>query len=123
MRNYVGKNNFAGFRYGVNLKDIKRTDDSKSIVTKLFVKTNSNKHGQNGFCSISRAGSNVSKDNVLYDFTYHVNQRQLDADLYYRELTAYNLSIGKIGEQLLKRNEEYNNILVPLTQCQADVSL
>ena len=122
LRNYIGKNNFAGFRYGVNLKDIKRTDDSKSIVTKLVVKTNSNKHGPNGFCSISRASSNVSKDNVLYDFTYHVNQRQLDAWLYYRELAAYELSIGEIGEDLLRTNEEYNNLLVPLTQCQADVS-
>ena len=122
LRNYIGKNNFAGFRYGVNLKDIKRTDDSKSIVTKLVVKTNSNKHGLNGFCSISRASSNISKDNVLYDFTYHVNQGQLDAWLYYRELATYELLIGKIGEDLLRTNEEYNNLLVPLTQCRADVS-
>jgi phage minor structural protein len=38
FKNYVGGNNYAGFRYGVNLKDITRTCDSKNITTKLIVK-------------------------------------------------------------------------------------
>jgi hypothetical protein len=42
FRNYVGKQNYAGFRYGVNVKNISRTLESKNIVTKLMVKPNSN---------------------------------------------------------------------------------
>jgi hypothetical protein len=38
FKNYAGGNNYAGFKYGVNLKDIQRTYASKDIVTKLIVK-------------------------------------------------------------------------------------
>jgi hypothetical protein len=38
FKNYAGGNNYACFRYGVNLKDIQRTYSSKNIVTKLMVK-------------------------------------------------------------------------------------
>jgi phage minor structural protein len=38
FKNYSGGNNYAAFRYGVNLKDIQRTYASKDIVTKLVVK-------------------------------------------------------------------------------------
>jgi hypothetical protein len=52
FKNYIGEPNHAGFRYGINNKDIKRTLDSKQIVSKLIVKSNSNEYGQNGFCTI-----------------------------------------------------------------------
>jgi phage minor structural protein len=58
FKNYAGKDNYASFRYGVNLKDIQRTYESKNIVTKLIVKQNSNEHAENGFCTIARAGAN-----------------------------------------------------------------
>jgi phage minor structural protein len=38
FKNYLGNENYANFRYGVNLKDIQRTTSSKNIVTKLIVK-------------------------------------------------------------------------------------
>jgi phage minor structural protein len=69
----LGKNNYANFRYGVNLKDIKRTYESKQIVTKLIVKNNSNEFGQNGFCTIARAKSNPLGENYIYDFRYYFN--------------------------------------------------
>jgi phage minor structural protein len=52
FRNYRGDNNYACFRYGVNLKDIQRTYASKNIVSKLVVKPNTNELGTNGFCTI-----------------------------------------------------------------------
>jgi phage minor structural protein len=52
FKNYVGGNNYAGFRYGVNLKDISRTCDSKNITTKLIVKNNSNELAEHGVCTI-----------------------------------------------------------------------
>jgi phage minor structural protein len=42
FKNYIGKNNYAGFKYGVNLKEIQRTKETKNIVTKLIVKQNNN---------------------------------------------------------------------------------
>ena len=88
FKNYIGKNNYAPFRYGVNLKDITRTFGSKNIVTKLIVKNNSNEHAQHKSCSISRAHSNPTGENYIYDFRYFHDRGMLDpkeyvASLYY----------------------------------------
>jgi phage minor structural protein len=55
FKEYIGKENYAGFKYGINLKSVQRTIESESIVTKLVVKDNSNEFGKGGFCSIARA--------------------------------------------------------------------
>ena len=39
---YIGKDNYAGFRYGINLKSIQRTLDSNGVVSKMIVKNNAN---------------------------------------------------------------------------------
>jgi hypothetical protein len=74
FKNYVGGDNYACFRYGVNLKDIERTFESKNIVTKLIVKNNSNEHANGGFCTIQRASANPTGENYIYDFQYFFNQ-------------------------------------------------
>lgn len=80
FKNYAGNDNYAAFRYGVNLKDIQRTYTSKSIVTKLMVKANSNEHAQDGFCTIQRAGANPTGESYLYDFQYYHNKGLLRAE-------------------------------------------
>ena len=82
FKNYAGKNNYACFRYGVNLKDIQRTYTSKNIVTKLIVKQNNNEHANNGFCTIQRAGANPTGENYIYDFQYYQNTGIMRADDY-----------------------------------------
>jgi phage minor structural protein len=52
FKRYVGKENWNGFKYGVNLKHIKRTVDSNQISTRVIVKANKNEHGTDGFCTI-----------------------------------------------------------------------
>jgi phage minor structural protein len=42
FKNFTGDDNYASFRYGVNLKDIQRTYESKQLATKLIVKQNNN---------------------------------------------------------------------------------
>ena len=84
---YVGKDNYAGFKYGINLKSIQRTLDSEAIANKLIVKNNSNEFADGGFCSISRADENPIKENFIYDFSYYTNQglinfNELNNDLY-----------------------------------------
>ena len=71
FKNYLGNENYANFRYGVNLKDIQRTTSSKNITTKLIVKQNSNELAENGFCTIQRAGGNPTGENYIYDFQYY----------------------------------------------------
>ena len=82
FKNYACQNNYANFRYGVNLKDIQRTHDSKSIVTKLLVKPNNNELADNGFCTIQRAGANPTGENYIYDFQYYHNMGIMDINDY-----------------------------------------
>jgi phage minor structural protein len=79
FQNYIGQPNYVGFKYGINSKGIKRTLDSKQIVSKLIVKANTNEYAPNGFCTIARANANYTKDNVIYDFGYYANKGLLDA--------------------------------------------
>ena len=82
FKNYRGDNNYACFRYGVNLKDIQRTNTSKNIVTKLVVKQNANELAKDGFCTIQRAGSNPTGENYIYDFQYYHNTGIMDTEEY-----------------------------------------
>lgn len=78
FKDTVGEDQNIGFIYGLDLKTVKRTVDSKQIVTKTIVKTNSNKYGENGFCTISRAKENYPKVNYVFDFGYYINQGLLN---------------------------------------------
>jgi hypothetical protein len=66
--------NYAGFKYGINLKSIQRTIESEAIVSKLIVKDNSNEFATDGFCSISRSSENPSGENFILDFSYYTQQ-------------------------------------------------
>jgi hypothetical protein len=52
LKQFTGDLNYAGFKYGINLKSIKRTLDSKDLVSRLIVKENTNEHAIDGFCTI-----------------------------------------------------------------------
>lgn len=98
FKNYVGKNNYANFRYGVNLKDIQRTYSSKNIATKLIVKQNNNELAKNGFCTISRSGANPTGENYIYDFQYYQNTGIMDPSDYLNTVYYPNGAIGPDAE-------------------------
>lgn len=74
FREYIGKDNYAGFRYGINLKSIQRTLNSDGFVSKMIVKNNANQFAPNGFCNIARAKDNQTGENFILDFQHYVNQ-------------------------------------------------
>lgn len=79
--------NHLGFKYGINLKGIKRSDDSDTITSKLIVKDNSNEHADNGFCTIARAQSSPHGEREIYNFDYYISKEfiplnTLNVDLY-----------------------------------------
>ncbi len=105
FKQYIGEENFANFRYGVNLKDIKRTFESKQIVTKLIVKDNSNEFANNGFCTIVRAGSNPLGENFIYDFQYYFNQNLLNATDYLNTLYSFR-AFDESGQEVESMGED-----------------
>lgn len=66
--------NYAGFKYGINLKGIKRTVDSNSIASKVIVKPNNQEYATDGMCTIARAPSNQSGETEIINFDYYINQ-------------------------------------------------
>lgn len=98
IKKFIGKENFAGFRYGINLKQIKRDIDSGDLVSKIIVKDNTNELGQDGFCSISRAKENPCGENFLYDFRHYYNTGLLNYAQVLNDLYTYSPNYISIGE-------------------------
>ena len=112
---YIGRENFAGFKCGINLDSIQRTVDSKEITTKTIVKANSNEFAQNGSCNIARASQNPSGAQFILNLDYFTHQRvlkqfEIDNDLYlerdgylgyYTKLKRLNNALQEVEEQLI----------------------
>ena len=131
FHNYIGQDNPVDFRYGVNVKSIQRTVDSKQLVSKLIVKANSNQYAPNGMCTIARAPANPTGETTIYNFDYYVNQGMLDAtelenDLYKigdSRYIGYYTTLGSINRELRELSEKLASIQGPLAQARADVQV
>lgn len=141
FQNYIGQPNNAGFRYGINSKNITRTLESKDLVSKLMVKANNNQFATNGFCAISRATANSLKENTMYNFDYYVNQKLMEgkvlqsnlyipdteltesnAEDYYTNPIGYYAKLGEINRQMDRINNLLSQRSIPLIQAQKDVT-
>lgn len=118
FKEYIGKENYAGFRYGINLKGITRNIDSKQIVTKLIVESNSNEYAPDGFCSIQRATMNPSRDTAIYNFNYYINNGLINEDELIADLYDDINAIG-LYTRLYKMNVEAE----PLIEKQVELKL
>lgn len=107
--------NYRGFKYGINLDSIARNLDSDALVSKLIVKPNSNEFGENGFCTISRASSNPTKQNALYDFKYYINQQLLKVDDVSRDFYVDDGTSLGFYTQLTNINLELNELIQTLS--------
>ena len=123
---YVGQDNYAGFKYGINLKSIQRTIDSESIASKIIVKNNSNEFAKDGFCSIARASENPSGENFILDFSYYIQQdmlklSELTNDLYLdiNGYIGYYKGLRRINNERDKYIEESAGLLKDLSQYQS----
>ena len=86
FKEYVGKDNYLGFDYQVNLNSIERVDDSTEIVTKMIVGDTSNENVDGGVVSIAAAPDNRMGSNVIYNFDYFIRQGLLNREEVYRDL-------------------------------------
>lgn len=116
FREYIGKDNYAGFRYGINLQSIQRTLDSDQLISKIIVKDNSNEYAKDGFCSIARAEDNSIKENFLYNFTYYINQGLINYNTVINDLYSdYNKNLGYY-KKLAQLNSERDEAIEAQTQ-------
>lgn len=127
---YVGKDNYAGFKYGVNLESIQRNLISDQIVSKIIVKANNNEFAKNGYCTISRSQYNPTKESFLLNFGYYINQGLLNSaqvtnDLYTTGNPAlyigYYGHLNRIGTELEQINEEREVLVSGLDKLNASL--
>ena len=111
LREYAGKDNYAGFKYGINLQSIERTINSDEIVTKLIVDQSQSEYVDEGYVSISNAPSNPSGEEYILNFDYYYNQGLLDRETaeadkkqFIEEVAGFNSTLRNLEEQ--RRNLE-----------------
>lgn len=104
----TGKDNYAGFKYGINLKNIKRTVDSNSIASKVIVKPNNQEYATDGMCSIARAPSNQTGETEILNFDYYINQGLLDYNQVLNDFYGTSSTHLRFFPKLKKLNEDIN---------------
>lgn len=124
---YIGKDNYAGFRYGINLKSIQRTLNSDGIVSKIIVKNNANEFAPNGFCSIARAPENPIGENFIYNFDYYIQQglvefSEINNDFYLdvNGYLGYYKKLKRLNQDREAKIEEQSKLLTDIAQYEAN---
>ena len=94
FKRFIGQENQAGFRYGINLKSIQREVNSEQIATKVIVEPNVNEFAENGSCSIQTSRLNPTGESVLYNFDYYIHHKLLTRQEVNDDLYGANGGIG-----------------------------
>ena len=115
LREYVGKDNHAGFRYGINLDTIERTINSDEIVTKLIVDMSQSEYVDEGFVSIANAPSNQSGESYILNFDYFYNQNLLNRDEAEADRLRFIEKVAKINAKLQAKEKERRDLEASLT--------
>ena len=113
LLNFIGKDNYAGFKYGINVSSIERTINSDEIVTKLIVNQAQSDYVEDGIVSIQKAKTNPSGESYILNFDYYLNQglmgdaehvKKCRADLnqFNSKLKEYNNQLSTLETQRIK---------------------
>ena len=115
LKEYAGKDNWAGFKYGVNLQSIEREVSSDEIVTKLIVDQTQSDYTDTGYVSISNAPSNTSGESYILNFDYYYNQGLLDRDEVEEDRIAFSKDVAEINLQLQDLEKQRRDLEASLT--------
>lgn len=107
FKEYVGKDNFAGFKYGINLNSIERTINTEEIVTKLIVGEPANDYTNTGTLSISQAAANPSGESYILNFDYYLSHGLIqNQEAFNQELAKFNYDLKQLNQQYQAKNNE-----------------
>ena len=115
LRQYAGKDNYAGFKYGINLNSIERTINSDEIVTKLIVDQSQSEYVDEGFVSISNAPSNQSGESYILNFDYFYNQGLLNRQEAEEDRLNFLSQVATLNTELQEKEKERRNLEASLT--------
>ena len=119
LREYVGKDNFAGFKYAINLQSIERNINSDEIVTKMIVEQSQSDYVDEGFISIANAPSNPSGESYIINFDYYYNQGLLDRKTTEAKKLEFIESVKKKNQDLQDKQKERREHEASLTNLES----
>lgn len=115
LKEYAGKDNWAGFKYGINIDSIERNINSDEIVTKLIVDQSQSEYVDEGYVSIANAPSNPSGESYILNFDYYYNQGLLDRDEVDEDRTNFVEAVKAINQQIQDKEKVRRDLEAALT--------
>lgn len=115
LKEYAGKDNWAGFKYGINIDSIERNINSDEIVTKLIVDQSQSEYVDEGYVSIANAPSNPSGESYILNFDYYYNQGLLDRDEVDEDKTNFVEAVKAINQQIQDKEKVRRDLETALT--------
>ena len=124
FKEFVGKDNVAGFQYGINLNSIERNLDSSEIVTKLIVAESQSDYTENGILSIAQAKSNPLGQPFIYNLDYYVQNGLIkDKKAYLKDLNMLYDNITPIDSERRKLESEYSKVQIALVNARSQAAV
>ena len=123
LKEYAGKDNYAGFKYGINLQSIERTVNSDEIVTKLIVDQSQSEYVDEGFVSIANAPSNTSGESYILNFDYYYNQGLLDRETIEEDKNKFIVTIASLNKQLQETEKQRRDLENSLTVLESKLNV
>ena len=124
FKEYVGRDNFAGFKYGINLQSIQRSIDSNEFVSKLIVNQPTSEYTDSGVISIRDAKSNPSGESYILNFNYYINQKLIqNPDEFSADLRSFNEKLKEKNNSLNAKNKELADVKTAFTKVEANRSV
>ena len=121
FKQYVGKDNFAGFKYGINLTSINRSIDSEEFVTKLIVGQPTSEYTASGILNIGEADSNPTGESYILNFNYYINQGLIqDKEAFNNDINQFNKVLKQKNARLQFLNNEYVSAAAALEHARAN---
>ena len=110
LKRYVGTDNYAGFKYGVNIQSIERNINSEEIVTKLIVDQSQSDYTDKGYITIADAPSNPSGESYVLNFNYYYNQGLLDRTIGEKDRLTFIQNLTTINNQLKELEQKRDDL-------------
>ena len=116
LREYAGKDNWAGFKYGINLQSIERNINSSEFVTKLIVEQSQSDYVDEGFISIASAPSNISGESYILNFDYYYSQNLLNREETEADRLNFIEKLTKLNSELQEKEKLRRDLELSLTE-------
>lgn len=110
LKEYAGEENWAGFKYGINLDTIERNINSDEVVTKLIVDQSQSDYVDEGFVSIASSSFNTSGESYILNFDYYYNQGLLNREEAETDRLNFASQIADLNIQIKNKEQQRRDL-------------